>query len=165
MADVMSVGDKISYPSQGPCVVGPMVQRNVGGKLTDFYHLVLLDRGGGDLFIPLDADTRGIRKLLKKSEIPGLLERIDHAAASTMGWNDRTRKNLTLFASGAALDLAEIIGSMTQFGDGGKFQPSDRKTLARAKKILICEIAEVTGQTKDEVQETIDNIIERRSAN
>jgi RNA polymerase-interacting CarD/CdnL/TRCF family regulator len=163
---MLSVGEKVSYPCQGPCRVGPIVKRVVDGKRTKFYRLVLLERGGGDLFVPLDkADSRCIRKLLKKSEIPELLARLDHATASTLRWNERTRQNLILFASGSAFDLAEIVGSTRGFGGNGKLPPGDRKTLERAKKFLICEISEVTGEKKSAVTARIDKLIERRNRN
>src|SRR5690349_10435724 len=98
-------GVKISYPGQGPRLVGPVVKRVIDGEPAEFYHLTLLQHGGGELFIPLDkADLRGIRKLLDKSEIPAVLDRLDQASASAENWNARTRKNLILFASGSALD-------------------------------------------------------------
>ena len=161
---MLSVGEKISYPCQGPCLVGPIVKRVVDGQEVKFYRLVLLDRGGGDLLIPLDkADSRGIRQLLKKSDIAELLDRLKQARASVDNWTARTQKNSILFASGSALDLAEIVGSMSGFGENGKLQPSDRRTLERAKEFLICEISEVTGDTKSAVTERIDKLIEARS--
>jgi len=163
---MLSVGERVSYPCQGPCLVGPIVKRVVDGKPAEFYHLHPLEHGGGDLFVPLDkADCRGIRKLLKKSEIPALLNRLAQASTSVENWNTRTRKNLMLFASGSAFDLAEIIGSMTELGEGRKLQPSDRRTFERAKKFLICELSEVTGERRSAVTETIDNVIERRRGN
>lgn len=161
---IFSVGEKVSYPCQGPCRVGPIVKRVVDGKTLEFYHLTLLEHGGGDLFVPLDkADSRGIRKLLEKSEIPGVFDRIDRAAASSTGWKARTRNNLILFASGSAFDLAEIVGSMSELGENRKLQPSDRRTLEKAKKLLVCEISEVMGETKNAVTETVEKVIERRN--
>jgi RNA polymerase-interacting CarD/CdnL/TRCF family regulator len=162
----LRTGDKISYPCQGPCLVGPVVKRVIDGEPAEFYHLTLLQHGGGELFIPLDkADLRGIRKLLDRSEIPAVLDRLGRASASTGSWHARTRNNLILFASGSALDLAEIVGSMTELGANRKLQPSDRKTLEKAKRLLVREIAEVTGETRSAVTETIDKVIARRSGN
>src|SRR5689334_22826367 len=97
---MLSMGEKVSYPCQGPCLVGPIVKRVIGGKPMQFYRLTLLEQGGGDLFIPLDkADSRGIRKLLDRSEIPGVLDRLDRAPSSILRWNERVRKNLILLAS------------------------------------------------------------------
>jgi RNA polymerase-interacting CarD/CdnL/TRCF family regulator len=147
-------------------LVGPVVKRVIDGEPAEFYHLTLLQHGGGELFIPLDkADLRGIRKLLDRSEIPAVLDRLGRASASAENWNARTRKNLILFASGSALDLADIIGSMYELGANRKLQPSDRKTLEKAKRLLVCEISEVTRETRSAVTETIDKVIERRSGN
>ena len=36
---LLSVGNKIVYPHQGPCLIGAVVQKVVGGRPTSFYQL------------------------------------------------------------------------------------------------------------------------------
>jgi RNA polymerase-interacting CarD/CdnL/TRCF family regulator len=163
---ILKVGKKVSYPGQGPCLVGPVVKRVVGGKLTEFYHLIVLDYGGGELFVPVDrAQAKGIRELLDKSEIPKLLDRLKKPSKAAERWNQRTRENLILFNSGSAFDLAEIVESMSALRDTKRLQPSDRQTLERARKLLACEISEVMGETKSTAEEKIDKALEGRKGN
>ena len=73
----LSIGEKVSLPSHGPCVIGAVVNKLVGGTSTAFYRLAPLEDNGGELFIPVDKITGlGIRQLLQKSEIPKLLGRL-----------------------------------------------------------------------------------------
>src|SRR5512132_2226981 len=73
----LSIGEKVSLPSHGPCVIGAVVNKLVGGLSTAFYRLAPLEDNGGELFIPVDKITGlGIRQLLQKSEIPQLLGRL-----------------------------------------------------------------------------------------
>ncbi len=61
---MMTVGKKVVYPCQGPCLIAPAVERVVDGRLVRFYHLVVLDDRGGELFVPVDkAQAMGIRRL------------------------------------------------------------------------------------------------------
>jgi CarD family transcriptional regulator len=70
----LTVGSKVVYPCQGPCLVGTVVKRVVAGESKSFYHLIVLDVSGGELFVPVDkAQAIGIRPLVKRSEIPKLL--------------------------------------------------------------------------------------------
>ena len=162
----LKIGDKVSYPSQGPCLVGAVVKRVVDGKLTEFQQLTVLDHGGGELFVPVGkAQAKGIRKLLEKSEIPKLLSRLNKVSASDEKWPQRTRENSLLFASGSAYDLAEIVGSMSELRETKRFQPSDRQTLEKAKKFLVCEISEVMGEAKIAAEERIDRLLEGRKGN
>jgi RNA polymerase-interacting CarD/CdnL/TRCF family regulator len=159
----LTVGNKVVYPCQGPCLIGSVVDKVVDGRSTNFYHLTVLDDSGGELFIPLDkARALGIRELLKRSEIPKLLGHLQKAAGTAKNWKQRTIDNLKLLASGSAFDLAEVIESLTQLSETRRLSPRDQQTLDRARKILICEISEVMGETKSAAEEQVDKALKAR---
>ena len=163
---ILSVGDKVNYPCQGPCLVGSVVQRIVEGKPTEFYHLVVLDDPGGDLFIPVDdeAPSRGVRRLLDRSEIPKVLERLQQAAGAAKNWKRRAIDNSKLFATGSAFDLAEIVESLSGLAETKSLSAGDRQTLHRARKLLVSEISEVTGEIKSVAEAQIDGALKVRKA-
>ncbi|HTN71927.1 MAG TPA: CarD family transcriptional regulator [Methylomirabilota bacterium] len=158
---MLIVGNKVVYPSQGPCLIGGVVKKTVGGTPMSFYRLAVLDDSGGDLFVPIDkVSALGIRQLLKKSEIPKLLGHLKGAAAAATNWKQRTMDNIKLLASGSAFDLAEVIESLTALNETKALSPRDRQTLDRARRILICEISEVMGETKTAAEEQLDKALE-----
>lgn len=160
----LTVGDKIVYPSQGPCLVGSIVKRIIDGKTMTFYQLVILDDQGGDLFIPLDkVETIGIRLLLDKADIPALLDHLTKPADPGVDWKNRTSKNTKLFASGSAFDLAEIVASLTEWKETKALSFGECKRLERAKSLLACEISQVTEATKEEAEEQIEKFLMARS--
>ena len=70
---ILTVGSTIVYPCQGPCLVGAAVERSVAGEPRSFYHLIVLDDSGCELFVPVDkVQTIGIRPLVKRSDVPKL---------------------------------------------------------------------------------------------
>jgi RNA polymerase-interacting CarD/CdnL/TRCF family regulator len=157
---LLSVGNKINYPSRGPCLVGPVVKKVVGGKLADFHHLIVLDDSGAELFVPFGkAPVAGVRRLLDTSEIPGLLTHLKRAAGIAKNWKQRAIDNVKLLASGSAFDLAEVVESLTELSRGKILAPGDHRTLERARKLLVCEISEVTGETRGAVEERIDRAL------
>ena len=167
----LSIGEKIILPSHGPCVIDAVVDKLVGGMSTTFYRLAPLEDGGGELFIPVDKITKlGIRQLLRRSEIPKLLSRLNREAKSIVlpntarNWKQRAIDHSKLLASGSAFDLAEIVESLTELNETRALAPHDRQTLERAKKLLVCEIAEVLGETKSAVEERIDKALQVRRA-
>ena len=104
---MLTAGNKAIYPGQGPCLIGRVVKRVVDGRMIMFYHLTVLDDGGGDLFIPLEkARAVGIRLLMKKSDIPGLLAHLRKSAKAADNWKQRATDNMKLFTSGSPFDLA-----------------------------------------------------------
>jgi CarD family transcriptional regulator len=157
-----TAGDKVVYPSQGPCLIGPIVERIVDDRPRRFYQLIILDKGG-NLFVPVDkVKAAGIRLLLDKSEIPRLLDQLKKPVKAADNWKQRTLNDSRLFASGSAFDLAEIIETLTALGETKSLSIGERSRLDKAKRLLVCEIAEVTGGTMEEAETEIDNALKAR---
>ena len=162
---LLSVGNKVIYPSRGPCLIRPIVKKVVDGSPMSFYPLALLDDSGGELFVPVDkVQAIGVRRLLKRSEIPKLLGHLKKAAGTAKNWKQRTMDNIKLFASGSAFDLAEIVESLTNLSETKPLMPRDKQTLERARKLLVCEIAEVMGETISAAGEQVDKALKERKA-
>ena len=160
---MLKFGSKVVYPYQGPCLIGGVVKRVIGGTAISFYQLALLDGTGGELFIPVDKiGGLGIRQLTAKSEIPKLLGLLKKSASTTTNWKQRAIDNFKLLTSGSIFDLAEVVESLTELNETRLLSPRDRQTLDRARRILICEISEVTGETKDAAEEEVDRALDVR---
>jgi CarD family transcriptional regulator len=163
---IRNVGKKVVYPFQGPCRIGAVIEKDFGGGPTNCYPLTVMDDSGDVLFVPVDKiETLGIRQLLGKSEIPKLLRRLSQKAETAvplptaLRWKQRAMDNSKLLASGSAFDLAQIIASLTALDGTKALSPRDRQVLDRARKNLICEIAEVMGKTKLAVEQHVDNAL------
>lgn len=159
----LTSGDKIVYPSQGPCLIGPIVERVVDDRTLRFYQLIVLNKGG-DLFVPVDkVKAAGIRLLLDRSEIPKLLDQLKRPVKAADNWKQRSLNDARLFASGSAFDLAEIIETLTALGETKSLSIGERNRLDKAKRLLVCEISEVTGETREEAEREIDNALKARA--
>lgn len=160
---MLKLGNKVVYPYQGPCRIGAVVKKVIGGRPTSFYHLAILDGSGGELFIPVDKiGGLGIRQLMARSEIPKLLSLLRKPAAAPTNWKQRAIDNFKLLTSGSAFDLAEVVESLTELNEARVLSPRDRQALDRARRILICEISEVTGETIDAAEEQVDQALNVR---
>ena len=158
-----SIGNKVVYPSQGPCLIGALIEKVVAGRPTSFYRLAPLDNSGDAVFVPIDkVSALRIRQLMARSEIPKLLGHLENSVAASKNWKQRDSDNLKLLSSGSAFDLAEIIESLTELNERRALSPRDRETLDKARKFLICEISEVMGESKDVTEEQVDNALKLR---
>jgi len=164
---ILDVGNKVFYPHQGPCLIGAVVDKIIGGTAVSFYQLALLDNSGDAVFIPVDkAKALGVRQLIAKNEIPKLLKDLSKTmgAAATapmsLNWKQRAQDNSKLLASGSAFDLTKIIRSLTELNEKRALAPQDRQALERAKKLLVCEIAEVLGESKSAAEELIESALQ-----
>jgi RNA polymerase-interacting CarD/CdnL/TRCF family regulator len=154
---ILGIGNKVIYPSQGPCQIGRIVTRVIDGTPIEFYHLIVLAEGGGELYVPLDkAQAIGIRLLLDKSEIPELLGHLKKTATTADHWKLRADYNSKMTASGSAYDLAEVVESLTELRDTKALTLGESRMLERARRLLIGEISEVMGETKQEAEQQVD---------
>lgn len=161
---LMAVGKKVVYPSQGPCRIDCLIEKVADGKPMLFYRLALLDDAGGELLVPAEkAQAIGIRLLLDRSEIPKLLHHLKNGAKAAANWKQRALDNLKLLTSGSAFDLAEIIGSLTDLREGKGLSPAETRTLEKARRLLVSEIAEVMGETRSSVEEQVDSALNSKS--
>jgi CarD family transcriptional regulator len=160
---ILAVGDKVIYPCRGPCLIGPVVQKVVDGKPISFYHLVVLDDSGGELFVPVEkAQTIGLRLLLERSEIPKLLGQLEKTTGTAKDWKQRAMDNSKLLTSGSAFDLAEVVKSLTELSERKALSDGEQRTLERARRLLVCEVSEVMGEAKSTVEEQVDKALKAR---
>ena len=159
----LTVGAKVIYPSQGPCLIGAIVEKEIGGKAVSFYQLALLDESGGELFVPVErAKASGLRQLLNKSEIPKLLDQLKQPVTSAKDWKQRGNDNLKRIASGSAFDLAEVVESLTELSATKELSFREGQMLDKARRLLVSEIAEVIGKPLSAAEELIDQALNVR---
>lgn len=160
---MLAVGNKVNYPCHGPCLISSITERTVGDRPMRFYQLLVLNDGGLKLFVPVEKlRTVGIRPLLKKADIPKLLDHLKQPCKPAIDRKQRVRDNLKLLASGSAFDLAEIVESLNELLETTTLSFGERSTLDRAKRLLVCEISEVMEQTKEESEEQVDRALVAR---
>jgi CarD family transcriptional regulator len=161
---MLAVGNKVNYPCHGPCLISSITERTIGDRAMTFYQLLVLNDGGLKLFIPAEKlRTVGLRPLLNKADIPKLLDQLKQPSQSAVDRKQRVRDNLKLLSSGSAFDLAEIVESLNELLQASALSFGERSTLDRAKRLLVCEISEVMGQTKEEAEEQIDRALLART--
>ncbi len=160
---ILTSGNKVIYPSQGPCLIGPVIRRVIDGRPISFYQLALLDDSGGELFVPVDkVQTIGIRPLLNRSDIPKVLDLLKGPSGADKDWRQRADDNFKLLSSGSAFDLAVVVKSLTKLGEKRELSFRESQTLEKARKLLIGEISEVMGETKSAAEEQIDEALKSR---
>jgi RNA polymerase-interacting CarD/CdnL/TRCF family regulator len=58
--------------------------------------------------------------------------------------------------------LAEIVGSLTELRETKDLSIRENWILDRARKLLVCEIAEVMGETESAAVEQVDQVLRAR---
>jgi RNA polymerase-interacting CarD/CdnL/TRCF family regulator len=88
-----------------------------------------------------------------------LLDQLTRPAQLADDYRQRARDNSRLLASGSAFDLAEIVESLTRLGETKSLSMAERKSLEKARSLLVCEISEVVGGTKEEADRQVEEAL------
>jgi RNA polymerase-interacting CarD/CdnL/TRCF family regulator len=91
-----------------------------------------------------------------------LFGQLKKAAAPATNWKQRAIEHSKLLTSGSPFDLAAVVESLTELNETKALSPRERQTLDRARKLLICEISEVMGETRNAAEEYIDQTLKAR---
>jgi RNA polymerase-interacting CarD/CdnL/TRCF family regulator len=162
---ILTSGNKVVYPSQGPCLIGPVIKKVIDGKQISFYQLALLDDSGGELLVPVDkAQTIGIRPLMNRSDVPKVLGLLKEPPGADKDWQQRANDNFKLITSGSAFDLAEVVKSLTRLSEKKALSFRESRTLEKARKLLIGEISEALGETKSAAEGHVDEALKTRKS-
>jgi RNA polymerase-interacting CarD/CdnL/TRCF family regulator len=125
-----------------------------------FYHLTVLDDYRGDLFVPVEkARAIGVRLLMKRSEIPALLDHLKKRVKTSDNWKQRAADNWKRFNSGSPYDLAEVVVSLTELSRTKSLTFEESGALDKAKRLLVCEISEVTRDSRADVEEQVESAL------
>jgi RNA polymerase-interacting CarD/CdnL/TRCF family regulator len=159
----IDVGDKIYYCGRGPCLVGAVVRKDVCGTPAQFHSLSLLDGSGGQFLVPLGSiPSLPLRPLLHRQKMPELLSHLKECGETPKefgNWKQRDLARTKLFSSGTVFDLADAVESLTQSSRTRNLAQDERQTLQRAKRLLICEIAEVMNESENAAESRINTVL------
>ena len=155
-----SVGHKVVYPGQGPCRIGAVVKKVIGGQIDSYYRLISLAESSDAVLVPLSKiDGLGIRRLTTKADVSKILRHLALWSEPMNHWQQRDYINLKRLLSGSASDLAQVIESLTRLNERRPLGEREQQILEKARRFLICEISEVTGKPKNITEEYLDNAL------
>ena len=160
----LNVGQKVYYPGRGPCLIGAVVRKVICGASAKFYSFNPLDDSGTEFLVPVgNFSNLGLRALLSPQEIPELLKHLKARVGPPQGqgtWQQRESTRSKLFSSGSPFELADLVQSLTRSSSARKLTMDERESLRRAKKLLVCEIAEVMNESTSAAESRVDRMLD-----
>ena len=154
-------GNKVIYPRLGICRVAGIVEQAAGGMVVKCYSLKPLDsQDSTTILVPVaKAVDVGVRKLIDKSDIPELIRFLGQDIAVASDHRKRNARNAERMATGEIYDLADSLKTMSKLSRSKSLSPEEQQTMGRARDLIIKEIAFVTRQTIEQVEEMIDQAL------
>lgn len=163
---MFNLGDKVVYPMHGAGVIESMESKEVLGE-TKNYFVLKMPIGEMKLMIPVDnVNNIGLRNIIDEDSVDQVINILKQGAVlNDSNWNKRFRDNMLKMKTGDIFEVAQVVRDLT-FRDREKgLSTGEKKMLISAKQMITSEIALVTNEDGNGVQEYIDNIINENVMN
>jgi CarD family transcriptional regulator len=152
------VGNKVVYPAQGVAEVIGVDTKEIGGRLTSFYLLRIID-SDMKILVPTDkAHQVGLREVATHGEVDEVLdilrEREVHLDKQT--WNRRYRGFMEKIKTGSLFEVAEVFRDLYRLKNTKTLSFGERRMLDTAKNLVVKELSAARNWTEQRVEKELD---------
>src|ERR671916_2893891 len=156
-----TVGETVVYPNHGAAVIEDIETRQIKGE--DKTYLVLRIVAQNDLVVRVPAcnlDLVGVRDVVDQAGLERVFDvlRAPHTEEPT-NWSRRYKANLEKLASGNPLKVAEVVRDLWRRERERGLSAGEKRMLAKARDILVGEVALAEKSTKDEAEVLLDKVL------
>jgi CarD family transcriptional regulator len=155
-----TVGETVVYPHHGAALIEEITTRTVRGTERTYLKLKVAQ---GDLTIEVPADNVdlvGVRDVVGKEgvdEVFGVLRA--NVREEPTNWSRRYKANVEKIASGDVIKVAEVVRDLSRRDTNRGLSAGEKRMLARARQILISELALAEGIDEEAATETLDGVL------
>lgn len=151
-------GDLVVYPNHGAGTVSGVEEKTILGEERRYY-IVYVPDGGLTLNIPADGDS-GLRSCAGEDEVDGALEILRGGPEDMPAhWNHRLKHNQEKLRSGEISSVAEVVRDLSAHGGDRGLSTGERNLLAKARRILISEVALGKSLKADQAEALVDDAL------
>jgi len=148
----LTVGQKVAYPSQGPCLVESLEEKVCGeNRVRGFILRVLGD--SSTIFVPEHrADHLGLRPLISTSQCKKLIGDLsEDFEPISCDWKSRSREFMEKLQSGDVFQAADVLKKLTFLSHEKKLSFREQTLLEKAKFLVISEVRLASGKPPREM--------------
>jgi CarD family transcriptional regulator len=156
---VFKVGSKVVYPSHGVAEIVGREERNIDGEPVTCLVLSIPQQGwatsgGMRVSVPEDrAVNVGVRSAISAEDAGEVLDLLAVTDARVpSNWSRRFKNHQEKLKSGDVFECAEVVRNLARRQQNGSLSAAETSMYARARHILISELA-VSWAVEDDVAE------------
>lgn len=157
----LSVGQKVSYPNQGVCMVEDIEKKQIAGNQMKFYSLRVLS-DNSTIFVPTaNAEAVGLRPIIGTKQCKNLLghlaEDFDKVSSD---WKVRSREFNEKLQSGDIFEAADVLKKLTYLSTEKKLSFREQSLLEKAKFLIVSELRNAENGSEKKIQQKVEKLIE-----
>lgn len=157
---LFEVGETVVYPHHGAATIIEVKDRVIKGETKKYLKLNVTQ---GDLIIEVPADNVdlvGVRDVIGQEGLDHVFEvlRTEFTEEPT-NWSRRYKANLEKLASGDVIKVSEVVRDLWRRDQDRGLSAGEKRMLAKARQILISELALAEKIDEDKAGDLLDNVL------
>jgi len=160
VALTFEVGETVVYPHHGAALIEAVETRVIKGE-ERVYLVLKVAQGDLELRVPADkVEEVGVRDVVGQEGLDHVFEilRMPHTEEPT-NWSRRYKANLEKLHSGNVMKVAEVVRDLWRRERERGLSAGEKRMLAKARDILVGEVALAEKSTKDEAETLLDRVL------
>ena len=160
------VGDKVIYPNHGVGTVTRIETKTILGTTCGFYSL-RMTASDTTVLVPIDnVEGVGLRGAIASSEVKKLFILLGNGEIDNhQNWKGRFKDNSDKMRTGSIYDVIDVLKNLNFLSQTKNLSFREKRMLDRARFLVVSEVAEVTSEASEEVEEKVNKALERCLAN
>lgn len=156
----LNVGEKVSYPSQGVCVVEHTVEKKIGDVLMKFYALRVL-RDSSTIFVPVaNASAVGIRPIICLKEYKNLISQLGGEFENVSDdWKMRSKDYGEKLQSGDVFKAADVLKKLTFLSHEKKLSFREQTLMEKARFLIVSEVCSAGLAQENKIENKITELL------
>src|SRR5689334_1368933 len=155
-----TVGETVVYPHHGAALIEAIETRVIKGVEKQY---LVLKVAQGDLTVRVPAENAeivGVREVVGEEGLDRVFQvlRAPHTEEPT-NWSRRYKANLEKLASGDVNKVAEVVRDLWRRDKERGLSAGEKRMLAKARQILISELALAEGTNEDKAEVVLDEVL------
>jgi CarD family transcriptional regulator len=154
------VGNKVVYPAQGVAEVIGVETKEIGGRLTSFYLLRIMNSDMRILVPTEKALQVGLREVASHTDVDEVLDilREKDVHLDKQTWNRRYRGFMEKIKTGSLFEVAEVYRDLYRLKNQKTLSFGERRMLDTAKSLIVKELSISRNWTEQRVEKELDKL-------
>jgi CarD family transcriptional regulator len=154
------VGETVVYPHHGAATITQVRTRSIKGADKTYITLTVHQ---SDLVIELPVDNAelvGVRDVIDADGVEAVFEVLRSDIVEEPGnWSRRFKANAEKMGSGSVYRVSEVVRDLWRRDQEHGVSAGEKRMLAKARDILVSELALAQGSTVEEAGTTLDEVL------
>jgi len=154
------VGETVVYPHHGAATITHVKTRSIKGADKTY---ITLNVHQSDLTIELPVDNVelvGVRDVIDSKGVEAVFEVLRSDIVEEPGnWSRRYKANAEKMGSGSVYRVSEVVRDLWRRDQEHGVSAGEKRMLAKARDILISELALAQGSSVEDASKTLDEVL------